>query len=184
MEEVWKDVVGYEGYYKVSNLGNVKSLDRIVDNEGKYFRHLKGKPKAQKQQHNGYMTVNLYKNGINKQYKTFRVHRLVAEAFLPNPNNLPFVNHKDENKQNNNVNNLEWCTQQYNNEYGTARERQAKSNSKTVYQYTLEKELVKVWDSTKATEKEGFIQGIVSKCCLKIPKYKTHKGYIWSYELL
>ena len=95
MEEIWKDVVGYEGLYEVSNFGNVRSLFR-------YKKQLRWDVA-----NNRYATVQLFKNKIGKR---LLVHRLVAEAFLPNPRNLPVVNHKDENKLNNNVDNLEWCT--------------------------------------------------------------------------
>lgn len=106
--EVWKDVVSYEGLYKVSNIGRVKSL--------------KGTEKILKthQVRDGYLTVMLYKDKIPKRMS---VHRLVAIAFIPNKNNYPFVNHKDENKKNNHVENLEWCTNEYNMSYGTLGER-------------------------------------------------------------
>ena len=114
MNEIWKDIPGYEGKYEVSNLGNVRSLN--------YNRS--GEPKLLKQGNvNGYKVVILYKDG---KKKTCNVHRLVAMTFIPNPDNLPIVNHKDEDKSNNNVNNLEWCTYKYNNTYGTARERAGK----------------------------------------------------------
>ena len=123
--EEWRDVVGFEGLYQVSNLGRVKGLDRLVDtNINNVYRRIH-KEKLLKPQFNnkGYKRVNLCKNG-NKNFAF--VHRLVAEAFIPNPNNYPIINHKDENKQNNIVwvnedgsidydkSNLEWCTQEYN----------------------------------------------------------------------
>mgnify|MGYP002679946246 CR=1 FL=1 len=115
MGEVWKDIKGYEGLYQVSNLGRVRSLN--------YGRS--GETKLLKQgTTNGYKRVFLYKNGKGKNYF---VHRLVAMAFIPNPNNLPIINHKDEDSSNNNVNNLEWCTQEYNLNYGTRNERASKS---------------------------------------------------------
>lgn len=122
-EEIWKDVVGYEGLYQVSNLGNVKSLERVVKRfvRGKYISLYPVKEKLLKLyiNSNGYISVGLYNNGFN----SFEVHRLVAQAFIPNPDNLPCVNHKDENPKNNNVKNLEWCTYQYNNTYGTIQQR-------------------------------------------------------------
>jgi hypothetical protein len=114
MDEIWKPIPGYEGYYEVSNTGKVRSLTRTVIMKDGKPRPIKGrelKPKI----NNGYPTVNLSKNGT---VKTIRIHRLVALTFIPNPDNLPIINHKDENKQNNNVNNLEWCTYEYNNNYG------------------------------------------------------------------
>lgn len=119
MEERWLPIPGYEGYYEVSNTGKVKSLTRtITDSNGRQVTYI-GKEKIQKI-NNGYYVVGLNKNGVKK---IFKVHRLVALAFIPNPKNLPIVNHKDENKLNNNINNLEWCTIEYNNNYGTKKDR-------------------------------------------------------------
>lgn len=115
LREEWTDIKGYEGYYQISNLGRVKSLERKHSN-GKIDTHLVKLSKR------NYYTVTLWKNGKGK---TYSIHRLVAEHFIPNPNNYKFVNHKDENKYNNSIDNLEWCTQFYNNNYGTARERQS-----------------------------------------------------------
>lgn len=108
------------------------------------------------------------------------MHRLVAEAFIPNPNNYPYVNHKDENKQNPKANNLEWCTMEYNFEYGTARERMIKSKSRRVYQYDVKGNLIKIWASTKECKRNGFFG--VCNCCNG--KAQTCKGYIWSYTKL
>ena len=125
MSEVWKEISGYEGLYEESNLGNVRSLDRLIrsKNNGNIVR--KGRiliPFYEEKK--GYYQVRLAKNGKNK---TFRIHRLVALAFLENPFNYTDVNHKDEIKTNNNVDNLEWCTRKYNNNYGTKPERIRKS---------------------------------------------------------
>ena len=109
-KEIWKDIKGYEGLYMVSNLGNV-------------YSHLSNK-KMKPGNDRGYLKVNLSKD---KKVKQFTVHRLVALAFLPNKNNYPCVNHKDENPSNNNVNNLEWCTYEYNNNYGSIKERISKT---------------------------------------------------------
>lgn len=111
MEE-WKDIKGYEGLYQISNKGRVKSLG---NNKSR-----KEKIRDGKIDNNGYKRIGLCKNGKEKKYK---IHRLVAQAFLPNPDNLPVVNHKDENKLNNNVENLEWCTQEYNCNYGSRNEK-------------------------------------------------------------
>lgn len=107
MQEIWKPIKGYEGLYEVSSLGNVKSLRRNV--------FLKPGRKE-----SGYLIVSLYKHNSGKN---FYVHRLVAEAFIPNPDNLPIINHKDEVKTNNCVDNLEWCDYKYNNSFGTRIER-------------------------------------------------------------
>ena len=107
MEEIWKEVPGYEGYYWVSNFGNVKSVPRQGSRGGIMAGRIDKK---------GYKDFTFRKDG---EQTTMKCHRLVAMAFLPNPNNLPEVNHKDENKLNNRVDNLEWCTTAYNHEYGT-----------------------------------------------------------------
>ena len=109
MEE-WKDIKGYEGIYQISNKGRVKSLN--------YKRTGKEKILKLSSDTNGYKKITLFKNS---KRKTYSIHKLVAEAFLPNPDNLPVVNHKDENKLNNNVENLEWCTQEYNVKYSLSK---------------------------------------------------------------
>ena len=129
MKEIWKDVPNYEGLYQVSNLGNVKSLDKYVNSGIKNNTSVKRKGQLLKQslKKNGYLQVTLTHNNIRKY---IGVHRLVAQTFIPNPNNLPVVNHKDENPLNNCVNNLEWCTQKYNCNYGT---RNSKIYNKTSF---------------------------------------------------
>ena len=116
IEEIWRPIEGYEGLYEVSSYGRVRSLDRY-DNRN-CFR--KGKVLSPIKDKDGYIQVSLYYN--RKMYKKY-VHRIVAEAFLPNPDNLPEVNHKDEDKTNNNVTNLEWCDRKYNLSYGSRQER-------------------------------------------------------------
>lgn len=152
--EIWRDIKGYEGLYQVSNEGMVKSLrnNKILS----LFAN-----------HKGYLQVYLTKNG---EKKGFLVHRLVAKTFIPNPQNLPQVNHKDEDKTNNKVENLEWCTNDYNINY---------SQSKKVYQYTLNNVLVKIWNSTMELGRNGFAQSCISLCCNG--KKQKHKGYKWSY---
>ena len=116
MQEIWKDVKGFEGFYQVSNLGRVRSLDRIAVSENRSTQKIKGAIKKVKVGKNGYYMVMFYKDS---KYKCAYVHRLVAQAFIPNPDNLPQVNHKDEIRTNNCVDNLEWCDSKYNNNYGT-----------------------------------------------------------------
>ena len=113
-EEIWKDIPGYEGLYQVSNFGRVKSLRRPYGNNGG-IQWTKERILSPGKDKDGYLQVNLHCNGKQHQRK---VHRLVAQAFLPNMDNLPMVNHKDEDKTNNNVDNLEWCDQKYNINYG------------------------------------------------------------------
>ena len=121
MEEQWKDIKGYEGLYEVNNFGNVRSLDRVIKTKHNSTTLRKGRiltPFYEEQK--GYYQVALSKDGKVKKY---RIHRLVAVAFLENPFDYTDVNHKDEDKTNNNVDNLEWCTRKYNNNYGTKPER-------------------------------------------------------------
>lgn len=118
MKEVWKDIKGYEGLYQVSNLGRVKSLHK--GNEGKIMNQTISKE--------GYLRVHLCKDG---KKKTIDVHRLVAIAFIPNPDNLPCVNHKDEVKSNNVVTNIEWCSYSYNNKYGTGNNNRTETKKNT-----------------------------------------------------
>ena len=116
MKEIWRDIQGYEGYYQVSNRGRVKSLERIDNNNHK----VKEKILKMVSDKDGYLIINLYKNG---KHKTCRIHRLVANAFLENPNNYPQINHLDENPKNNHVNNLNWCTAKQNNNHGKHNEK-------------------------------------------------------------
>jgi hypothetical protein len=156
--EIWKDVVGYEGYYQVSNLGRVKSLDRVVTDKMGVKRNHKGFVKKLTHGNHGYMTVGLCRNGKNTQCL---VHRLVAEAFIPNKEKLPFINHKDEVRDNNHVENLEWCTQEYNNRYGTAPDRvknkiRELGQMKAVVQLTLSGEKINEYESLhEASRKTG-----------------------------
>lgn len=111
--EIWKPVIGFEGFYEVSDMGRVRSVDRVIERKGK------GKAKFTQQiikpfESNGYLMVTLRKNGVKKNCK---VHRLVAEAFIPNADNLPCINHRDANRKNNEKTNLEWCSYLYNNQY-------------------------------------------------------------------
>lgn len=168
--EVWSPVKGYEGLYAVSSMGRVKNL-----RTGKILKPSKTK--------NGYLKVNLWKNGKCKQT---RVHRLVAEAFLGNPGNKPCVNHLDEVKTSNHYSNLEFCTHKENNNYGTHNERVAETLTngklaKKVYQYALNGEFIKEWSSTHEVERQlGYANQLISRCCLD--KRPTAYGFKWSYK--
>jgi len=172
MDEIWKDIKNYEGLYQVSNWGRVKSLKRLVKRLNGYLT-VPEKILQPLIQSNGYYYVGLVKNNKRINYK---IHRLVAEAFIDNPNNYKEVNHKDECKTNNVVSNLEWCDRKYNQNYGTRTEK----CSKKVYQYTLDGKFVKEWKSTAECARNGFNQSSVSACCRGI--IKTYKGFIWSYN--
>lgn len=175
MKEIWKDIAGYEGKYQVSNLGRIRSLDRIVYNQGRhYFQN--GKILKAGSQKSGYLFVTLYKAGKRKEYL---VHRLVAQAFIPNPNGLSQVNHKDEDVTNNKVENLEWCTAKYNCNYGTRNEKIAKKAGKKVIQLTLDWQAVHVWSSAHECARAGFNFGSVCACCRG--ERNMHKGYRWKY---
>ncbi|KIS22027.1 NUMOD4 domain-containing protein [Clostridium botulinum] len=176
-KENWKDIEGYKGLYQVSNLGRIKSVERKVKN-AKGYRIVKSKILTDRIDKGGYKIIDL-RNG--KEKKTYKVHRLVALAFIPNPDNKPEVNHKQEDKKDLNcVSNLEWATSKENMNYGTINQRKAKRFSKKVYQYTLDNRLIKIWNSTKECKQEGFNSSHVADCCRGISK--THKGYRWSYE--
>ena len=166
-EEIWKDIEGFVGIYEISNFGNVRRKDnkRMKKTSLNYY---------------GYPQVNLCKNG--KSF-LFRIHRLVALAFIPNPENLPMINHKDENPLNSHVDNLEWCDAKYNVNYGEGNKKRAKSHSKPIIQYTLDGEFVREWESaTEAALITGYPQSGINNCCLHKPKYNSCKGYLWKYK--
>ncbi len=179
-KELWKDVKGYEGLYEVSNLGRVRSKT-IKSWNGHVFFIKKGiirKQRAEKRA--GYLFLDLSKNG---KLHRFYVHRLVAEAFLPNPKNLPQVNHKDENVKNNCVSNLEWCDARYNNLYGNRKNilhSIAKTPSKPVIQMSLNGRFIKYWHSQlEAARAVKRSATSISECCQGITK--TSAGYKWRY---
>ena len=162
--EIWKDIEGFEGY-QISNYGRVKSLGNDKTRKEKI---LKGSKNG-----GGYLYVHLWKDGKRTMKK---VHRLVAEAFIENPQNLPEVNHKDECKTNNNVLNLEFCDRKYNINYGTRTEK----CSKRVDQINQQTgEVVRQWASTNECGRDGYNQGAVAACARG--ERKQYKGYIWKY---
>ena len=114
MTEIWKDIQGYEGFYQISNLGNVKSLERVIDKGNGILQHRKERIMNKRESVDGYYVAKL---NVNKKSKSIAIHILVARHFIDNPNNYPEVNHKDCNRKNNQVDNLEWCTHQQNVEY-------------------------------------------------------------------
>lgn len=176
MAELWKPIQGYEGIYAVSNLGRVKSLERTTS--GKYGtpRQQKERILAQTLRQDGYLTVNLCKD---LKQKCFYVHRLVAIAFTPNPLCLPFVNHKDEEKNNNAAVNLEWCTATYNLNYGTARERRIMANTKGIWQINAGGEKVRIYRGLHEVGAYGYSRDAVKKCCQG--RQVSYMGYFWRY---
>ena len=171
-EEIWCTINGYEGQYQVSDQGRVRSL--------KFGKERIRKPIRNTQ---GYLQVDLWKNG---DIKNWLVHRLVAQAFIPNPDNLPQVNHKDEDKENNSVQNLEWCDGKYNINYGTRIQRVSDKMtngklSKPVLQYTKSGKLVREWKSARDVERNlGYFHNYISNCCNG--KCRFAYGYIWKFK--
>lgn len=175
MKEIWKNIAGFEGLYQVSDLGRVKSLPRKVRRNTGYQITKEQILKPWKSR-DGYLYTYLYKDG---KVAHKRIHRLAAEAFISNPHNYPQVNHKDENKTNNCVDNLEWCTAKYNTNYGTGHVRAVGKIRKPVLQLTQNGQLVKRWPSAIEASRHGFYRSDISKCCHN--KNKTHRGYKWRY---
>ena len=193
MKEQWRTAVYdgeiYEGLYKVSNLGRILNLN--YRNTGR--ERLKNPSETK----NGYLKVNLRKNGEDK---TCYVHRLIAETFLPNPENKPEVNHKIEGDEGKKINmvifnedgsinkektTIEWVTYKENNNYETRNERIAKAmtngiRSKPVLQFTLDGEFVREYPSLSECERNGFSKSAVCRCCRG--ELKQYKGFLWMYK--
>ena len=166
--ENWRDIEGYEGFYQVSSLGRVKSLGRWVSAKGDSVKFIKERILKPRKNPKGYLQVVLY-NG--EKVKSYYIHRLVGKSFLPNSNNLTDVNHIDENKTNNRVDNLEWCDRTYNIRY---------SQTKPVNQFTLDGKFIRRWDCMKDIKYSlGFSDGYICDCCKG--KHKSAYGFIWRY---
>ena len=167
MDEIWHDIEGYEGLYQISNKGRVKSLykgsERIL------------RPGIDG---SGYMFVCLCYDNVRKYFK---LHRLIAQAFIPNPENKPQVNHLDECKINNTLENLEWTTAKENINFGTHNERSAKARSKQILQYSKSGDFIREWKSASEVERVlGINRGNITQCCRG--RYKSIGGFIWKYK--
>lgn len=155
-KEIWKDIQGYEGLYQVSNMGRVKSLPRWHRRTEKIL-----KPHTIMRNYKRVVLADVHRN-----YVQYSVHRLVASAFLPNPNNLPEVNHKDEDPSNNSATNLEWCTHKYNQNYGTRTERASLAESVPIVQFSLKGDFIKEWNSITEIKRSFRGKGSgVRQCC-------------------
>ena len=171
MIEIFKDVKGYEGLYQISNVGNVKSLGNDKTKKEKILKPAKN--------HKGYLFVGLCKQGKQKNHY---IHRLVAQAFIDNPNNLEQINHKNEIKTDNRVENLEWCTPKQNNNYGTHNQRSAANriNHPKRSKQVLCVETGKVYPSAHQVERElGFAKSNIVNVCNG--KLKQAYSYTWRY---
>ena len=177
MKEIWRSVDGYEGYYQVSNNGKIRSVDRSIINSKGIKRKIRGSQLKLTPDKDGYLKTTLCKN--NKKENVF-VHRVVASTFIDNEDTLPEVNHKDENKTNNTIKNLEWCTSQYNTNYGERNKKINKNRRKKVVGICLETGECKEYESISETKKDGFTPQSVSLCCNK-RLLNSHKGYNWNF---
>lgn len=159
--EIWKDIPGYEGYYKASNLGRIKSKRKILS-------PIKGE----------YLKVGLSKNGIQK---TLYVHRIIAQTFIENKNNFTHINHIDENKYNNKVDNLEWCTNKYNINYGNAQKKKGKQQIRYhIIQKDKDGNFIKEWECASQVAKcLNLNKGTIRKSCKTGLK---NYGYYWEYK--
>lgn len=163
--EIWKDIPNYEGLYKISNQGNIIScrnnqfLKPIIDNYG-------------------YCRVALYKN---KQKTVYKIHKLVAITFIENPNNYPIINHKDENRTNNCVENLEWCTYKYNNEYNNRHKKYtyktAEKLGHTIYQYDINHNLINIFPSIIELSRQLNLPR--TSVCRHLNNHTPYRGFIF-----
>ena len=183
MEEIWKDIEGYEGLYKFSNRGNVKSLERTVWDSRGYYRTVHERILKAGKDRYGYLFVILCKEGIRKAYY---VHRLVATAFCENQMGYTDVNHIDEDKTNNCANNLEWCSKSYNNNYGTRNKRIAEKStgnqklSKPVIAIDKRTGLILEFVSSREAERQtGILHSSIIQCCKG--KRNSTGGFYWMY---
>lgn len=184
MKEVWKDIKGYEGFYKASTFGKIKSL-KFYSNANKQYYDKERILKAPVDNH-GYRCVTLCKNG---KHKRIRVHKIIAMTFIENPENKPYINHLNGTKTDNRVCNLEYCTAKENtiHAYKTGLHKPAKGKenplSKKILQYDLEGNLIRVWGSIREIERTlGINNSNICQCCKGNKNYNTCGGFVWRYE--
>ncbi len=193
MEEQWKDVAGYDGYYQVSSCGRIKSVERYVQDRFGIKAPYRIPEKILKPKHKrgGYLQVNLSMHGRAHPYS---IHRMVAEAFIPNPDHLPTVNHKNEDKTDNRVENLEWCSQAYNNEYGTRTERSQMNQKqrRNVRMLSLDGEILRIFPTCFSAaryitgEPKGkslrvrVTDNNIRRAC-RLQRHKAY-GYRWEFD--
>lgn len=186
--EVWRDVKDYEGLYQVSNMGNVKSLDRIIIKKDGKSKTIKERVLSPNKSSNGYLTVQLYPQ---IEHKRWLIHRLVAQAFIPNPYNLPQIDHINAIRDCNKVDNLRWVTvsenkfnpitRKHNSEAKTGKYGKLHPRSKPVLQYDLDGNYIREWENSRQIERVlGKKHSNITACCRG--KRKTAVGYIWKYK--
>ena len=179
--EIWADIVGYEGYYKISNFGNVKSCKRIIQHGlGNADRVIESRIIKPYDDNHGYHLVSLSKDGKVKKHK---VHRLVAKAFIPNPKNKPTVNHKNEIRTDNHVDNLEWATYKENNNHGSHNERVSKTLSKPIEQLDKNDNKISIFESAREASAATGIHIMNIKSCLNHSNRTFAGGYKWRYKI-
>ena len=173
MTEIWLPIEGYENLYEVSNLGRVRRIESFVNCKAGSKRKVSGKILKPRTNTCGYLMVRLSKNGI---WRDFLLHRLVSAAFIPNPNNLPQVNHLSEDKLNNSVENLEWCTAKENNNYGTRTKRASEKLQKPV----LCVELNQIFPSLTEAARQLCLS-VENLSRVLAGRSKTAGGYHWEF---
>ena len=180
MQEIWKDIKGYEGYYQVSNLSRVKSLGRIIFKKNNVEQIVNETILNPYKIKIGYLMVTLRKNGPKKHFK---VHRLVAIAFIPNPLNKPTINHKNGIKDDNRLENLEWATYSENTQHAYDTGLNVTKTKKVLMLSLDDKPLLCFYSITNASKEMGICRRTINGCCTKRKKHKSAGGYKWEYAI-